>query len=114
MKLKFNLKLTIVLVSLFVGFLLLIFGNQNKYCQSFGFIFLAIGIIFLAVDRTKQIDKLRIKIDNQLNSDEDLDDESLLDLNNESNRLYKQKMRINIASYSCATLFILAGLFILI
>ena len=33
---KFNLKLTLLLVSLFIGLILMAFGNMNRYCLSFG------------------------------------------------------------------------------
>lgn len=114
MKFKFNYKLTISLVSLFIGFILFIFGNENKYCLFFGFIFFAIGLIMLAVDRTRKIDKRRIEIDNQLYSDEELKDELLTELNNESYRLNRQKKRINITSYACAILFVVVAIFVLI
>ncbi len=114
MKFKFNLKLTICLVSLFVGFVLLIVGNQNKYCQSFGFFFLAVGIIFFAIDRTNKIDKKCIEIDKLIDKESELDDEKLIDVNAEFSTLYKQKKRINIVSYLCAILFAIVGIFVLI
>ena len=114
MKFKFNIKLTICLVSLFVGFILLIVGNQNKYCQSFGFFFLSVGIVFFAIDRTNKIDKRRIEIDKILDNEKELDDEQLLEINAEFSKLYKQRKRVKIVSYLSAILFIIVGIFVLI
>ena len=114
MKFKFNLKLTICLVSLFVGFILLIVGNQNKYCQSFGFFFLSVGIVFFAIDRTDKIVKRQMEIDKILDKENELNDEQSIEINAEFSTLYKQKKRINIVSDICAILFIIVGIFVLI
>lgn len=114
MKFKFNIKLTICLVSLFIGFVLLVVGNQNMYCQSFGFFSLAVGIISFAIDRTNKIDKRRIEIDKILDNEKELDDEQLLEINAEFSKLYKQRKRVKIVSYLSAILFIIVGIFVLI
>lgn len=44
MKKEFNIKLTAFLVSLFIGLLLIILGNKNKYCLGFGLIVLGISL----------------------------------------------------------------------
>ena len=104
-------------MSLFIGLILLIVGNQNKYCQSFGFIFFAVGIIFMAVERTNKIDKRRIEIDKILEENmenDDFDDVEMIELQDESARLLRQRRKINISFYICGILFILVGIFILI
>ena len=54
MKNKINFKLTAILVSLFIGFLLIVLGNKNKYCLSFGLIFLAIALLIYVVSKYQQ------------------------------------------------------------
>ena len=43
---NFSWQLTISLVSLFVSLIIIIVGNGNKYCLSFGFILIAVAIAF--------------------------------------------------------------------
>ncbi len=54
---KLNLLLTISLVSLFISMILIIAGNKNNYCLSFGFIFLAVSLALFVADRTVNISK---------------------------------------------------------
>ena len=56
MKKKINVKLTLFLVSLFIG-LLLILGNKNKYCLSFGFIFAGISLVFYVLYKKQVLDQ---------------------------------------------------------
>lgn len=49
---KLNLLLTISLVSLFISIILIIVGNINIYCLSFGFLFLAIALGLFTADRS--------------------------------------------------------------
>lgn len=54
---KFNLKLTLCLVSLFIGVLLIVLGNQVKVCLSFGLIFLGVAVEFFALYKIETINK---------------------------------------------------------
>ena len=62
MKKKINFKLTFILVSLFIGFLLIVLGNKNKYCLSFGLIFLAIALLIYVVSKYQQINQALVEI----------------------------------------------------
>lgn len=113
MKIKFNLWLTISLVSLFISVLLLILDNQNKYCQFFSLILLAVAIVSLCQYRVKAIDKLRREIDDTLNYELEVDDEEFLPLSKDYVDLKKKKIKINIFAYLFALLLLIAGIFCL-
>lgn len=68
MKIKFNLKLTAFLVSLFISLLLVILGSKNKYCLSFGFILMGVSLYAF-------IWYMNEKIENELNELNDMIDE---------------------------------------
>ena len=76
MKKRFNLKLTMFLVSLFVSLLILVLGNKNIYCLSFGLILLGVSLglfIYYAIGETdiavKQIEEDIDEIDAKTEED---------------------------------------------
>ena len=68
MKIKFNLKLTAFLVSLFISLLLIVLGSKNKYCLSFGFMLMGASLYAF-------IWYMNEKIENELNEVNALIDE---------------------------------------
>ena len=91
MKRKINFKLTFTLVSLFIGFLLVVLGNKNKYCLSFGFIFLAIALIIYIVGKYQQINKALIEIESAIDQAEVEDFDLLTELSLQKRTLKRQK-----------------------
>lgn len=109
MKFKFNYKLTISLVSLFVSFLLIILGSKNKYCLSFGFILMGVAIAFYAIYKTEKFNETIIEISNEIEETNEEDTFSLTQLNKERKRFVSQKKRFNFVFYLCAFLLVIVG-----
>ena len=109
MKFKFNYKLTISLVSLFVSFLLIILGNKNRYCLSFGFILMGVAIAFYAIYKTEKFNETIIEISNEIEETNEEDTFSLTQLNKERKRFVSQKKRFNFVFYLCAFLLVIVG-----
>ena len=112
MKKKFNLKLTIVLVSLFISLLTIILGNKNQYCLSFGFIFLGLTLFLVGNYSCSKIDETSKKIDEEIEETDKTDEESeyvLKELNKVRNQLDKKKKSTKLMFSLCAVLLILAG-----
>lgn len=75
MKFKFNLKLTLFLVSLFVSLLLVILGSKNKYCLCFGFILMGVSLVLFTLYHNEKVSKELINTNETLNeveNDEEL------------------------------------------
>lgn len=105
MKKKFDFKLTAILVSLFIGFLLIILGNKNKYCLSFGFIMLGVSIILYSVDKRNRLKKLIIEYDEAMSDIEDVS--TLIELGKQRGKLEKQK------NFTCLMFFLFGALIII-
>ena len=111
MKFKFNLKLTAFLVSLFIGLLLLILGNKNIFCLSFGLIIVGLSfVVFVLYFNSKaketyaEIEKQIEDIDNaeeELEEDEDNDELFYYknDLYTQKRKLLKKQKSLNIILY---------------
>ena len=118
MKFKFNFKLTIFLVSLFVGLLLLILGNENKYCLSFGFIVVGLSLEFFVwyyLEKLEQYsNEINTKIDEIEAEEIEFDDEELEELKEEETvyalkQLYIAQKKIKKKKRSVKILFTLCG-----
>ena len=112
MKKKFNLKLTIVLVSLFISLLIIILGNKNQYCLSFGFIFLGLTLFLFGNYSRSQIDKTIKSLDEDIDTIDKTDEESeyvLKELNKLRSKLLKKKKSTKLMFGLCAVLLILVG-----
>ena len=109
MKFKFNYKLTISLVSLFVSFLLIILGNKNNYCLSFGFILMGVGIAFYALYKSEKFDDTIVEINNDIEQTDQEDTFSLNQLNKEKKKFISQRKRVNFVFYLCACLLVVVG-----
>lgn len=124
MKFKFNFKLTAFLVSLFLSLIVLILGNKNPYCLSFGFIFLGISavlFVFYTNEKTqqyiaevdKEIDKYDQEFDKLNEDNEEIQMERayvMQQLYLSQNKLMKRKRKITIVFYLCAALLIVLGI----
>ena len=102
MKNKINFKLTAILVSLFIGFLLSVLGNKNNYCISFGLIFLAIALLIYITDKYKKISQALIEIEVAIDETETEDFDIVIELIKQKKRLKKQK------SFTCGMCFCFA------
>lgn len=85
MKRKFNFKLTIFLVSLFLGLLLTILGGKSYYCLSFGLIMLGISLALFVWYNDEQTTKNLGEIEQEIDeiTSVDIEDEEL-----EKERIY--------------------------
>ncbi len=117
MKFKFNLKLTVFLVSLFVALLLVILGNKNTYCLSFGFITLGISLgLFIWYSNEKyetMLTNINSDID-EVDVSEEIEEEEktyiLQQLYIKQKKIKKTKQRIIICFALCAVSLIVLGI----
>lgn len=107
MKNKINFKLTAVLVSLFIGFLLIVLGNKNKYCLSFGFVVLGFAIGMYATFKRKDLDDAINNTNAQI--DEEEEQVVIYELNKHKKNLKKQKNFGCLMFFLCAALLIVLG-----
>jgi hypothetical protein len=128
MKKKFNFKLTALLVSLFLSLIIIILGNKNKYCLSFGFILLGFCAAFFVNYNNEKTDKQIQEIDRELDEldlsdgidiDEDGEEDVITDeekayilqqLCLQQSNLTKRKKKVSITFYLCAAMLVLLGI----
>ena len=116
MKFKFNFKLTIFLVGLFIGLLLIVLGSKSEYCLSFGFIILGLSMPFYAQYNTEKTTKSLEEISTTLeevDGCEELspEDEAYIskELYNTQKKLIKKKKQVIIMFYCFALLMFVLG-----
>ena len=113
MKKKFNFKLTIFLVSLFVSLIIIILGNKNKYCLYFGIILLGLSLGLFMYYFNDQIDKNIMEIEEEI---EKIDGQSeddgfmLQDLYTVKNKLTKKKKSVKVTFSLCSILLVVLGI----
>ena len=128
MKKKFNFKLTALLVSLFLSLIIMVLGNKNQYCLSFGFIMLGFcSALFVNYNNEKtsqaiqeidqEIDELDfengVDIDGDGEEDVVADEEKayvLQQLCLQQSNLIKRKKKVSIIFYLCAAMLVLLGI----
>lgn len=108
MKTKFNLKLTASLVSLFIALVLVIVGNKNRYCLSFGFILLGVAIALFAFYQLDRINAALIEINNEIEDNQN-DEFAIKQLLKESVALNKKKRSVSATFFLCAALLVVVG-----
>ena len=108
MKKKINFKLTFTLVSLFIGFLLIVLGNKNKYCLSFGLIFLAVALLIYITDKYQKIKQALIEIEIAIDETDIEDFDVLIELEKQKKMLKKQKSFTCVMCF-CFAVFIIIG-----
>ena len=109
MKNKFNLKLTLSLVSLFISLILIIVGNKNNYCLSFGFILMGVALGLYALYKSEAIDNVLVEINNDIEETDVTDAFTLQELFKERKKFTKQKRNLNFTFYLCAILLVVVG-----
>lgn len=116
-KFKLNSKLIIALMSLFASLIFVILGSKNKYCLSFGFIFLGCSLelflFYLNEKYQKELTELAEEIDS-VDICEDVDEmEKAYILQQHyirQKRLTKKKRRTNIVFSICGVAIVLLGI----
>ena len=106
---KFNYKLTISLVSLFISLLLIILGNKNNYCLSFGFILMGVALGFYTFYKAEKFDSAIVEINNDIEETNLEDTFALNELNKEKKRFIKQRKRFNFVFYFSAFMLVIVG-----
>jgi len=116
MKFKFNLKLTLFLVSLFVSLILVILGSKNNYCLSFGFIIMGASLFLFVWYSNENITKSLEEVEQQLDevdANEELDEEEqayiLKQLYLRQRNLEKKKKQFAVTFYLGGAVFIILG-----
>ena len=105
-KKNFNFKLTLMLVGLFIGMLLIVLGNKNKYCLGFGFIALGVSLIFYAYEKSKKLQKMIFEVNEELGNAEKDNFMYIAELNKAKKQFTKQK------NITCIMFYVFAGLII--
>lgn len=108
---KFNIKLTISLVSFFISLMLLIFSGGNRVCIGIACWLLALALVFFTLSRRENTNELLKNLDEEieLSSQDDADDS--IDLEGERHKLVKNIKRTTFTMYFCATLLVIVGIF---
>lgn len=116
MKKNFNFKLTIFLVGLFVSLIVLILGNKNSYCLSFGFVLLGVTVALYVWYNNEKMDNAISEINQQIdeiNEEADIEEEEhayiVRQLLISQNNLIKKKKKVAIVFYTCGILLALLG-----
>ena len=123
MKIKFNLKLTAFLVSLFISLLLVILGSKNTLCLSFGFMLMGVSLAGFIWYMNEKIDNELIELNqaiDELTSDENLNEEEsdeeieeqtyiLQQLYLRQKQLIKKKRKVKIVFGICGGALALLG-----
>ena len=113
---KFNFKLTVFLVSLFLGLGLVILGGKFKICLSFGFLVISASLVlYLWYDKEKSEHAL-IQIGEKINDysvDEEMDEDERMyvigELAKQQKSLGKRTKRLNfLFSVTALVLFVLS------
>ena len=115
-------------MSLFLSLIIIILGNKNKYCLSFGFILLGFCAGLFVVYNDEKTKQAIIEIDKNL---DELDLEDMIDIDGDGqedpvtdeekayvlqqlclqrSNLIKRKKKVAISFYLCACLLILFGI----
>lgn len=114
MKFKFNFKLTIFLVSLFIALMLIVLGRGNKFCQSFGLIFIGVALFIFAWYFNDVIYKSLVEVDKQIKDLEKDDELSEEETQYAYKQLYARQGLLYKKKKSVAILFSLTGGFIIV
>lgn len=97
------------MVSLFIGLLLVILGNKNAYCLSFGLIVLGFSIGFYAFIKIGSINEAINQLEAEL-QEVDLENKYLMkEITKQQAKLKKQRTSLSIAFYACAVMLIVLG-----
>lgn len=111
MKKNFNLKLTLALVSLFVSLILIVVGNKNNYCLSFGFILMGVALALYTMSKSEELDKYLIEIKNAMEETDPQETFTLNQLEKDRKKINKQKASLNSVFYITAVLLVIVGFY---
>lgn len=106
MKQKFNLKLTLVAVSLFVSLLLLAFSGKHKVCLFLGLLFLGLNLFAFAFIKVQQINEVLKKTDTELEEYEGEDDALLDEVYKQIRKLKSTRRKTQIVFYITSILLV--------
>ena len=105
-------------MSLFLSVLLILLGGKNKYCLSFGIVFLGIAIVLFSLYASEKQRNALIELNktiDEVDIDEELDEEEkvyiLQQLYIRQKKLTKQEKRMKIVSVLFGFAVIVLGIF---
>ena len=113
MKKKFNYKLTISLVSLFISLLILIFFNQNKFGLFFGFLFLGASLLLYGYFRAALLNETINKTNRELEETEYVEDGVVDEVLKELKHIKRLKRSTQITFYLAGGLIIVFSILML-
>ena len=113
MKKKFNYKLTLSLVSLFISLLILIFFNQNKFGLFFGFLFLGASLLLYGYFRASLLNETVNKTNQELEETEYVEDGAVDEVLKELKHVKRLKRSTQITFYLAGGLIIVFSILML-
>ncbi len=106
---KFNTKLTIALVSLFIGLILVAFGQVSKLFIMFGCFCVSVSFVLWALDRQDKVNKTLAATDEDVNSDSTITEEEMFEVEVAKQKLIKQNRKLQASLFIGAVLMIILG-----
>ncbi len=111
---KFNFKLTASVVSLFITFIFFVFGNKNKICLFFGFMFLAAALIMFLLYILDRFNADLIKAEEMLDELDTTPEKEEYIINLDLKYAIIKKRRKALILFSlCAGLLVICGILML-
>ncbi len=111
MRSKFNFKLTLAAVSLFISLILLVLGNKTKVCLFLGLFLLGVTLIFFAHTRVQDMKLVERKTEEEIDEEENVDVDVLNETYKELSRLRRTKIKTRIVFYTAGALLIIFSFF---
>ncbi len=102
---KFNFKLAISLVSLFISIVLILLSKYSKYCFSFAMIFLAVALVLFVADKVAIIGERINQANSYLESD-DFNADEIYEVSSQAKKLAKQRISFILGTVVFVILFI--------
>lgn len=107
---KLNLKLTLILVSLFISLILLILGGslKNNFCLCFGMIFLSLALVVFLVGEMQKLSDMQRQM--QLEAESVETEEEYLQLKLAQKEMKKQKKMLIFGGFAFAIILFVLGI----
>lgn len=109
---KLNIKLTLVMVSLFISAILLILGSalKNDYCLCFGLIFASIAMMVYSYKQFARLKQQEAELLQQTQDDYDVADNTIVEISLKLKALKKQRKQLIWGGFAFSILLIVLGI----
>ena len=114
MKKKLELKTILTIILLSIGLILMILGNKNSYCFSFGMMFFGAGCLNYAINKVKNLNKTYRELNDQFYSYKDNDILVISEYQKQIKYCKKQIFRTKVVFYGFSAIMIILGFVMLL